>query len=78
MRESKSLALPLGDTPKSEMSELVASQRSVVRLKRFELPTLALEGRCSIQLSYKRTNLALDARCGASDGNRTHVTSLEG
>ena len=37
----------------------------------FEPPTPALEGRCSIQLSYWDLN-------GASDGNRTHATSLEG
>ena len=42
----------------------------VVRLKGFEPLTPALEGRCSIQLSYKRI--------GAGDENRTHVTSLEG
>ena len=45
-------------------------QYPVVRLKGFEPLTPALEGRCSIQLSYKRI--------GAGDENRTHVTSLEG
>ena len=40
-------------------------------LKGLEPPTLCLEGRCSIQLSYQRIN-------GAGDGNRTHTTSLEG
>lgn len=49
MKESKSFALPLGYTPIKQLHKAI-----VVRLKRFELPTLALEGRCSIQLSYKR------------------------
>ena len=30
--------------------------REVARPGRFELPTLCLEGRCSIQLSYGRTS----------------------
>ena len=47
------------------LNNKVASQ------KRFELLTHALEGRCSIQLSYWDTY-------GAGDGNRTHVASLEG
>ena len=46
----------------------------LVRLKRFELLTHGLEGRCSIQLSYRR--IAVDV--GAGDGNRTHAASLEG
>ena len=37
----------------------------------FEPSTNALEGRCSIQLSYGR-------KAGAGDGNRTHVVGLEG
>ena len=52
----------------------------VVRLKRFELLTHGLEGRCSIQLSYRRI-AALDTPAeysGAGDGNRTHAASLEG
>ena len=49
-----------------------ASRLSLVRQKRFELPTHGLEGRCSILLSYWRKKI------GAGDGNRTHVISLEG
>ena len=43
----------------------------LVRQKGFEPLTPALEGRCSIQLSYCR-------KIGAGEGNRTLVTSLEG
>ncbi len=47
--------------------------------KGFEPPTHGLEGRCSIQLSYGHTlhkTKKLYARAG--DGNRTHLSSLEG
>lgn len=54
----------------------------VVRLKGFEPLTPALEGRCSILLSYKRIFARifplLRAFVGAGDGNRTHAASLEG
>ena len=43
----------------------------VAYLEGFEPPTYCLEGSCSIQLSYRYI-------AGADDGNRTHVTSLEG
>ena len=45
--------------------------------KGFEPPTHGLEGRCSIQLSYKHV-LIRYCLMEAGDGNRTHVSSLEG
>ena len=60
---------------KNEPNRLRFSARirlqKLARLKGFEPLTHALEGRCSIQLSYRR-------RFGAGDGNRTHAASLEG
>ncbi len=59
----------------------------LVRLKRFELLTHGLEGRCSIHLSYRRIRLPISGKAlpqplkkvvGAGDGNRTHAASLEG
>ena len=61
----------------------------LARLKGLEPLTLCLEGRCSIQLSYRRlfdwcAELLrspagpVRRRVGAGDGNRTHTTSLEG
>ena len=50
----------------------------LVRLKRFELLTHGLEGRCSIQLSYRRISKRPQEFSGAGDGNRTHAASLEG
>ena len=44
-------------------------------LKGFEPPTHGLEGRCSIQLSYRLTVIIITK---AGDGNRTHISSLEG
>ena len=45
-------------------------------LEGFEPPTHGLEGRCSIQLSYRLIMLFRKSKAG--DGNRTHVSSLEG
>ena len=50
----------------------------MARLKGLEPLTLCLEGRCSIQLSYRRKLAAYKMQVGAGDGNRTHATSLEG
>ena len=50
----------------------------MVRLKRFELLTHGLEGRCSILLSYRRILTRPPKKSGAGDGNRTHAASLEG
>ncbi len=106
--ESKSGALPLGDTPmfrwggrwesnprpSGPQSDALTNcatpaiyelpQKALARLKGFEPLTPALEGRCSIQLSYRR--IFCPPSCpsspltdfGAGDGNRTHATSLEG
>ena len=46
-------------------------------LEGFEPPTHGLEGRCSIQLSYRHSN-PIYYIGKAGDGNRTHVSSLEG
>ena len=43
----------------------------MVNLRGFEPLAHGLEGRCSIQLSYRST-------CGAGEGSRTLATSLEG
>ena len=58
-------------------NQLSYTRHVMVRLKRFELLTHGLEGRCSIQLSYRRIRYAL-VEIGAGDGNRTHAASLEG
>ena len=106
--ESKSGALPLGDTPTIKWGErwesnprpsgpqsdalpieLLPPRRVCIlaRQKGLEPLTPALEGRCSIQLSYWRItcqkkyvflSVRLRLKSGAGDGNRTHATSLEG
>ena len=45
--------------------------KRMARQKGFEPLAYCLEGSCSIQLSYWRI-------CGAGDGNRTRIPSLEG
>ena len=58
----------------------------MARLKGLEPLTHCLEGSCSIHLSYRRIYRAENLQTGsqpsvpygAGDGNRTHVTSLEG
>ena len=65
-------------------NQLSYTRHILVRLKRFELLTHGLEGRCSILLSYRRISETNTFPCrrkkffGAGDGNRTHATSLEG
>ena len=52
----------------------------MVRQEGFEPPAYCLEGSCSIRLSYWRISIPEPGtkKCGAGDGNRTHVFSLEG
>ena len=55
---------------------MLALVKSRMCPKGFEPPTHGLEGRCSIQLSYRLIMLFRKSKAG--DGNRTHVSSLEG
>ena len=50
----------------------------LARQKGFEPLTYCLEGSCSILLSYWRIFISHAQLDGAGDGNRTHVSSLEG
>ena len=50
----------------------------LARQKGLEPLTYCLEGSCSIQLSYGLITSKLFALKKAGDGNRTHVSSLEG
>ena len=59
-------------------SNQLSYTRRMVRLKGFEPLTLGLEGRCSIQLSYRCISAQALQKFGAGDGNRTHAASLEG
>ena len=58
---------------KTERSQFLLT---LARQEGFEPPTYCLEGSCSILLSYWR--LSQPKEYGAGDGNRTHVSSLEG
>ena len=115
MQESKSCALPLGDSPTMIVAtatgwiqgfepwasratiwranqlrythhrDVIVPFRALTSLagtrmcsKGFEPPTHGLEGRCSIQLSYEHTTVMTFFHNKAGDGNRTHVSSLEG
>ena len=90
MQQSKCCALPLGDSPKAKGGYRDSNPGppepqsgaltncaipTTACLKGFEPPTHGLEGRCSIQLSYWHISLFIRE---AGDGNRTHVSSLEG
>ena len=66
MRESKSLALPLGYTPVSSMGKAPGPEPKlrpfglfqVGWVKGLEPPAHCLEGSCSIHLSYRRVSLS--------------------
>ena len=57
------------------LTDLANPQYKVVSAQGFEPRTHALEGRCSIQLSYAPT---LYGKFGAGEGDRTLTAGLEG
>ena len=60
---------------------IISKERNKTSLRGFEPMTYGLEGRCSIQLSYRLICINIYTmlrKAKAGDGNRTHVISLEG
>ena len=77
--EPQSGALPTELIPPNDiLYKLHAEAVHLARQEGFEPPTYCLEGSCSILLSYWRVYNNPAPINGAGDGNRTHVSSLEG
>ncbi len=71
---------PRSSVPQTDaLGQLRYTHHILARLKGLEPLAPCLEGRCSIQLSYRRILIPQGHKqIGAGDGNRTHTTSLEG